>query len=777
MSVVLRAAVGTPKVWNQLWNADTTISNTYGWQNYVIRNQIDMGGFTGIRNGNAVRLTFKAGISYVWGVANVFIGNNTRGSPNFTATPTRITFNGGQFGFVLNPNQTITSDPINFVFDPGRSLLVSIDADNTSPGGLPYNSSGTTPYSTMWYAGGPADASNLNMKSSNGPYVGYNYGGLFMIEVLGQPVDTWFPGPLDDEPQTFSDYTIRMLIPQSVLPQSGGDRIRLSFSPYLSTGGYGMTITDMRIGRADPSWSRTNPAFRDTPQQVTFNGGNTFLDLFALGPSSISSDVINLSMPQRDGLCLSAYCTNAGPIATGYLAGGRYQPYGGGTCYKAGNDAATVAAAGYTVSAYNFMSWLYNRIEAVSSSPPFNTSYSGRGGKGNRSATGIVVPSTSFPISATYPLSSLVDGGSWSGIGPLTSAVQSSGYWMFDFGQQVYIDEIAWYIGAAVAPETFAVEGSNDTVNWDRVSTVNLGNVTPRKIAAFVPLVSNRYRYYRLRLIEGVTQVSYYNWEAEFRIDPPVTFDQSNKLLLHFDGVDGARNVQDASPSTHPLTFVGSQTRITTGASKFGVSSLQAGTGASQGGHVTTPYSADFDFGVNDDFTVEAWINMTALPNPYGVIVGGDSVGWFVGMWPSPNWLTIWTAAVGYYYLGWPASVDGGTPQLNTWYHVAVSRYGSMILGFVNGQLCPTRAATQYDFSLGAGHLLWIGGLTTYNFIGYIDELCIRKGFAYTTPFSPPTQAYLPTAPVSGPTDLSARLGGAGSLSVNATGGTGGAQP
>jgi hypothetical protein len=41
----------------------------------------------------------------------------------------------------------------------------------------------------------------------------------------------------------------------------------------------------------------------------------------------------------------------------------------------------------------------------------------------------------------------------------------------------------------------------------------------PRKVIPFVPLTSNRYRSLRLRLIAGVTQASYYQNEACFKID------------------------------------------------------------------------------------------------------------------------------------------------------------------------------------------------------------------------------------------------------------------
>jgi hypothetical protein len=739
MSVALvRGAIGSAKVWSPLWSGPVNVSNTTGWQNYELRHQLDLGSFTGIRNGNALRVTWLGGTNQN-GIGNAFIGNNVRGTPNFVGNQVRLRFNGSN-GVLVPANGLVTSDPVNFPFDPSQPIMVAHELDATAPGGLLYTSAGG-PYVTMWYtAAGVGDAANNNMKTPTA-IVGSIYGGLFLVEVLGQPVDTWFVGPFTDEPQAFAGCTIRMLIPQNVLPQSGGNRIRLTFQPYISTGGYGCSISDMRIGQAAPGWSRTSPAFAGTPVQVTVNG-RTAWDLFALGPPSITSDPINLPMPTSGGLCISAYIDST-PLPTGYMAGGQYQPVGGGTCYKGGNDAATVAASGYTASTYGYMSWLISRIEACTSQPSFSTSYSNFGGRGNR--VGLVTPSTTFTFT-NPPLTLLIDGAEQTA--GVMNGAQSSGQWMFDFGAgaQEYIDEVAWYCGAQTAPQTFAFEGSNDGVNWDRVSTIQTNDAAaPRKIASFVPLTSNRYRYFRMRMIAGVTQASYYQNEVNFKIDPPATFQQSNKLLLHFDGADGSTTATDVSPSAHPITFNGSQCLIkTTPAPKFGTASLQCGTGAAQGGHLTIPYSADFDFGVNDDFTVESQVYLTTVPTVYSMIAGGNSVGWMVELQPTPNWISIWSAAIGYYYFGWPASIDGGSPQANKWYHIAVSRWGNVLLGFVNGVICPIRNVTPYDFSLGAGNLLWVGSVDTHNIIGNLDELCIRKGFAYTGNFTPPTQPYLP---------------------------------
>jgi hypothetical protein len=193
-----------------------------------------------------------------------------------------------------------------------------------------------------------------------------------------------------------------MFIPQNVLPQSGGNKMRITMQPYHSTANYGCTVGSMRVGQAAANWSRTNPAFAGPTAPVTV-GGRTSWDLTAMGPPSITSDVIDLPMPTSGGLCVAIYIDSL-PVPTGYMAGGTQQPVGGGTCYKAGNDVATVGANGYTPSAYGYMSWIISRIEACTSAPVFSTATP----LGRWQRQGLITPSTTFDT--TYPVVDLIDG-------------------------------------------------------------------------------------------------------------------------------------------------------------------------------------------------------------------------------------------------------------------------------------------------------------------------------------------------------------------------------
>jgi hypothetical protein len=79
--------------------------------------------------------------------------------------------------------------------------------------------------------------------------------------------------------------------------------------------------------------------------------------------------------------------------------------------------------------------------------------------------------------------------------------------------------------------------------------------------------------------------------------------------------------------------------------------------------------------------------------------------------------------------------------SISTWYHVAITRNGSTIKGFINGtQKCTTTTSATFP-TLTAS--LVVGAFnTTPEFVhnGYIDDLRITKGFArYTANFSVPT--------------------------------------
>lgn len=129
------------------------------------------------------------------------------------------------------------------------------------------------------------------------------------------------------------------------------------------------------------------------------------------------------------------------------------------------------------------------------------------------------------------------------------------------------------------------------------------------------------------------------------------------------------------------------------------------------------------------NFTVEFWIfNTTALDTNNRCVLNMNSGGFFV---------QIRNNAIG---IGVAGSTENNaftfSMQANTWYHIAISRTGSTVYGFVNGTLISS-ASNSVNYAQNG---LWIGGLFngTQLVFGYISNIRIVKGTGlYTSSFNP----------------------------------------
>ena len=164
------------------------------------------------------------------------------------------------------------------------------------------------------------------------------------------------------------------------------------------------------------------------------------------------------------------------------------------------------------------------------------------------------------------------------------------------------------------------------------------------------------------------------------------------------------------------------------------------------------PDNPGFDFS-NGDFTVEAYINLTAS-RPTGGSTAAVVYGQVQNLASNSNRshaLQIFNTALTFYY-----TTNGGTDQtinwsytfnFNTWYHVAVARSGNNIYGFVNGVLISSQSFNVTIFNSSAPLAVGLFGrypidnaYTSLTFPGYISNLRIVKGTAlYTSNFIPST--------------------------------------
>jgi len=155
------------------------------------------------------------------------------------------------------------------------------------------------------------------------------------------------------------------------------------------------------------------------------------------------------------------------------------------------------------------------------------------------------------------------------------------------------------------------------------------------------------------------------------------------------------------------------------------------------------------------DFTIECWVYPTANGALYdsGIVSYGAPstlAGWFFGMSGTNIGGTLNRLIWGVNYgSGGGAPVYGNAGlSLNTWSHVAVSKSGTTISLFINGNLDKTATVTatpttssSYKLYLGAASYDPTG--TQRSLTGYIQDARITKGYArYLYNFIPPDAAF-----------------------------------
>jgi hypothetical protein len=209
----------------------------------------------------------------------------------------------------------------------------------------------------------------------------------------------------------------------------------------------------------------------------------------------------------------------------------------------------------------------------------------------------------------------------------------------------------------------------------------------------------------------------------------PLTAVTNTSLLIRGD--TGA--FYDLSNNGNPESNTGT-TAVTTQFKKYG----NEGGSYSSVSYQTVTNAVNLQFGTGD-FTVEAWVYRTAsgAPQPF-VCKGTATTGWLFQINAS-NQLSF---TVGSTVL----LTSTTTISATTWTFVTVTRSGSSVRIFINGNLEAT-ATDSTDFSQTDALLIGCGRGLSNGLTGYLDDLRITKGVArYTANFTPPTQTF-PTGP------------------------------
>jgi hypothetical protein len=212
-------------------------------------------------------------------------------------------------------------------------------------------------------------------------------------------------------------------------------------------------------------------------------------------------------------------------------------------------------------------------------------------------------------------------------------------------------------------------------------------------------------------------------------------------LLLPGNGTNGAQNntFLDGSTNNFTITRNGNTTQGTF--SPFS----QTGWGNyfdGSGDYLSAANNTAFDFGTGD-FTVECWLYYVSVSTDHAIISRyATTIGWALR----------YTTTTGFQFSNGDTNLVNKvvTPTNGQWYHLAVSRQGTNLRLFINGDLSATATDST---SLSSSTTLYVNRLSSavpWEKNCYISNVRIVKGTAvYTAAFTPPT------APLSAITNTS----------------------
>ena len=208
------------------------------------------------------------------------------------------------------------------------------------------------------------------------------------------------------------------------------------------------------------------------------------------------------------------------------------------------------------------------------------------------------------------------------------------------------------------------------------------------------------------------------------------------ELLLHMNGSNGSTTFTDNSSNAFTVTANGNA-QISTTRSKYGNASAYFD---GDGDYLSIADDAALEFG-SGDFTVEFWLYVpTDASNSKGIANKGtwpSNASSFLFYYGGGNELAFYASSDG---VSWNIVSDGrfqNTLTKGVWQHIAVSRSGNTIRGFLDGvkKFEVTSSAALHNNSsplvIGSGN----GG--SEGIKANIDELRIKSEAVYTIDFTP----------------------------------------
>lgn len=200
-------------------------------------------------------------------------------------------------------------------------------------------------------------------------------------------------------------------------------------------------------------------------------------------------------------------------------------------------------------------------------------------------------------------------------------------------------------------------------------------------------------------------------------------------LLLPGDGTNGAQNntFLDSSSNNFTITRNGNTTQGTF--SPFSQTGWSNYFSSGQSNYITTPATVP---SITGDYTAEAWIYLTSLPN-IGVIFSLNASEFEL-------WVNLNNGIT--YYTGAGNRINTtSTVSLNTWTHIALVRSSGVAKIYINGVADVSTYSSSATIGSGTA-FLYLGrdSGTSGGFNGYISNARLAIGAAvYTSNFTPPT--------------------------------------
>lgn len=222
---------------------------------------------------------------------------------------------------------------------------------------------------------------------------------------------------------------------------------------------------------------------------------------------------------------------------------------------------------------------------------------------------------------------------------------------------------------------------------------------------------------------------------------------RSVTFQLTGNGVNNGTSFNDQSTAGNSITRTNNPVYSTTQAC-FGGSSVYFD-GTNDNLQIGAVNDADFNFG-SGDFTIELYVRPdgTGSEAPISYVGGpiGTAEGWSIHTSTQLHFYT-------YNNSGNPTvNLSGGTITANTWHHIAITRSGTTITGYVNGAQAFTTTLNGNLHTMGnQAKYLQLGeryyGSGTSDYGGYISHVRITKGVARpASEFLHPIQGHLLSA-------------------------------